>query len=68
MYCYARLNDVIVGATNTAPEGAEPFWVSGSHLLSHIRGRSDPRIIADIARRLRGESGLAVRGTAPPRD
>jgi hypothetical protein len=68
MYCYARLNDLTVGATNTAPEGEEPFWVSGSHLLSHIGSGSDPRIIADIARRLRGESALAVKGTAPPRD
>lgn len=68
LHCYARLNDFMVGARNTAPRGSEPYWVSGSATLSHIKGRNDPRILADIARRLRGEEPLAQRGSVPPVD
>ena len=68
LYCYTRLNDRIVGATNTAPSGMQPYWLSGSAILSHLRGRNDPRIFADIARRLRGEEPIARRPTTPPMD
>ena len=68
LLCYARLNDVLVGATNTAPPGRHPFWVSGSVMFSHVGSRKDPRIIADIVRRLRGEAPFARRGSAPPSD
>ena len=68
LVCYARLNDTWVGASRTAPPGREPIWVSGTRVLSHITITQDARIAVDIARRLRGEEPLAVKGTRPPRD
>lgn len=56
---YVLLGDTIVGATNAAPEGMTPWWVPGEPLLdSHIMVMLDSRIIADVARRLRGEQPL----------
>jgi hypothetical protein len=66
--CYARLNDKWVGATRTAPPGREPVWVSGLRFMSHTTIAADTRILADIARRLRGEEPLARRGSTPPTD
>lgn len=64
LYPYVRLGDVIVGAENAAPEGQNPMWVPGEPLSdSHIGAPMDARIIADITRRLRGETPLA---TEPP--
>lgn len=68
LVCYARLNDTWVGARRCAPPGREPHWVEGPRLFSHLTISSDPRLIADIARRLRGESPLAQRPSHPPRD
>lgn len=68
LICYTRLNDNWVGATNTAPPGREPIWVSGTRLLSHVTITMEPRIIADIARRLRGESPLSICSSRPPMD
>lgn len=64
---YAVLNDWMVGATRSAPPGAEPIWVPGRVGLSHHMASRDERIIADIARRLRGEEPLGEPST-PPRD
>jgi pimeloyl-ACP methyl ester carboxylesterase len=63
---YARLGDCIVGEHNAAPEGMTPLWVpnlllEGSHLLAF----SDPRIVGDIARRLRGEAPFAAEPAEP---
>jgi hypothetical protein len=66
--CYARLNDTWVGSTRAAPPGREPIWVSGIRFLSHITISTDGRILADIARRLRAEPPLALRGSTPPCD
>jgi len=66
--CYARLGDKWVGATRAAPPGREPIWVSGLRFMSHTTITSDKRILADIARRLRGEDPLAKQASAPPRD
>ncbi|MHC4415499.1 MAG: esterase/lipase family protein [Planctomycetota bacterium] len=64
---YTRLGDLIVGASNTAPPGRTPWWVSNPPLsLSHLGAAHDPRILADIARRLRGQSPLTVEPPAPP--
>lgn len=53
---YTRLNDSIVGEHNTAPPGQQPWWVGhGAGVMSHFNAHQDPRILADIARRLRGE-------------
>jgi len=57
---YARLGDMIVGETNTAPPGLTPHWVATPPLeAAHLFAFRDPRIIADIARRIRGEEPLA---------
>jgi hypothetical protein len=54
-----RLGDIIVGAPNAAPEGLTPRWLPGEPLQdSHIGAMLDKRIIADVARRLRGEQPL----------
>jgi pimeloyl-ACP methyl ester carboxylesterase len=63
---YARLGDCIVGERNAAPEGMTPLWVpnlllEGSHLLAF----TDPRIVGDIARRLRGEAPFATEPAEP---
>ena len=64
--CYARLNDRWCGATRCAPPGREPNWVSGLRFMSHTTITADTRILADIARRLRGEEPIARRCVTPP--
>ena len=57
---YARLGDHVVGEANAAPAGMTPFWVPNILLEgAHLMAFSDPRILADIARRLRGETPFA---------
>lgn len=69
MVCYTRLRDSWVGAGRTAPPGLDVHWVSGWRVLSHVTVSMDPRIVVDIARRLRGEDPLArPDGRPPPRD
>jgi len=60
---YVRLDDVIVGADRAAPPG-EPVWWLPNRFgeFAHLGAAADPRIIADIARRLRGEKPF----TTPP--
>lgn len=68
IYPYSRLGDSIVGVENTAPTGQFPWWVPnipGS--FSHLLVMDDPRLLADIARRLRGETPFtSLPATAPP--
>ncbi len=64
---YAHLNDTWVGATNSAPPGQEPIWTGGTKVMSHFSITTDDRIMADLARRLRGEAPLAE-ASAPPED
>lgn len=66
LVCYARLRDSWVGARNTAPHGRNPIWKPGPLLLSHTTISTDSLIIADIARRIRGESPLAAQPSPPP--
>lgn len=66
LIAYGRLNDRIVGDANTAPIGMVPWWVSTPPLgLAHMGAHRDPRIIADIARRLRGETPYTIDPPAP---
>lgn len=66
MYSYTRLGDWIVGAENAAPAGQTAWWVPTPPLaLAHVGAATDPRIMADIARRLRGEPPLATDPPAP---
>jgi pimeloyl-ACP methyl ester carboxylesterase len=63
---YVRLGDEIVGEQNAAPYGQTPHWVPGEPLQnSHIGAMLDARIIADVARRLRGEKPLTTDPPAP---
>lgn len=52
---YVRLGDAIVGAENAAPPRRQAWWVAAGVSLAHVSAYDDLRIIADIARRLRGE-------------
>ncbi len=66
LYPYVRLGDAIVGERNAAPAGRSPYWVPNLPLeASHLQASRDPRILADIARRLRGEAPLASDPPAP---
>ena len=59
LYPYVRLGDFIVGAKYAAPPGVIPFWVPNQVMgSSHLGAMMDPRILADIGRRLRGEEPL----------
>jgi hypothetical protein len=63
---YARLGDWIVGAENTAPAGMTPWWVdTPAFEASHLQAHTDARILADIARRLRGEEPFTHNPAAP---
>ena len=63
---YVRLGDWIVGPRNAAPRGAaDPYWVPNPPLQSaHWGAPLDPRIVADIARRLRGEAPFTAASPA----
>ena len=66
MVCYARLDDITVGEEFAAPDGEPLWWVpTPSGEWSHMAAFNDPRIIADIARRLRGERSLTRPPAAP---
>lgn len=53
---YVLLGDGIVGDENAAPPNQIPLWLpTPAFELSHVGAMTDPRILADIAKRLRGE-------------
>ena len=63
---YVRLGDLIVGAANASPKGQTVRWVATPPLQgAHMMAFADPRIAADIARRLRGEPPFATDPPAP---
>jgi pimeloyl-ACP methyl ester carboxylesterase len=65
-YAYIRLGDTTVGQANAALPGRGVWWVATPPLSApHDRAHADPRILADIARRLRGEPPLATEPPAP---
>ena len=74
---YARTDDWMVGEHNTAPAGGGVRVVPRPALeFGHLQAGGDPRIVADVMRRLRGERPLlpeppvvdmvADPGAAPP--
>ena len=66
LVCYARLDDPTVGEEFAAPEGVPLWWVpTPSGEWAHMAAFSDPRILADVARRLRGEEPHARAPAAP---
>lgn len=72
LHCYAQLRDWWVGARNASPPGVIPVWTDAESFFgrvhSHVQITRNKRILADVARRLRGEPALAGVGTLPPRD
>jgi hypothetical protein len=63
---YVRLNDAIVGAANAAPSGRAAWWIANiPGQPAHLLASSDPRIVADIARRLRNEQPFTIDPPAP---
>jgi pimeloyl-ACP methyl ester carboxylesterase len=66
VYSYVCLNDNEVGAACAAVPGQTAWWVSPPVLMSsHNWAFMDPRIRADIVRRLRGEPPLSTDPPAP---
>ncbi len=63
---YTRLGDMIVGAENASVPGTSPWWVTNAPFSpAHLAAPTDPRILADIARRLRNEEPFATNPPAP---
>jgi len=63
---YVRLRDPIVGTAQAAPRGESPWWLpTPLWELPHNQAIDDPRILADILRRLRGEPPFATEPRAP---
>ena len=62
---YARLGDMVVGEENAAPPGETAWWLAKSGGPAHMLAATDARILADIARRLRGEEPLTISPAAP---
>ena len=67
---YVRLDDGVVGEENSAPPGQTAWWVPNKPFNSaHMSAKGDSRILADIARRLRGEMPFTTEPAAdlPPK-
>ena len=63
---YGRLGDLMVGVEHTAPPGVTPHWVPGHAIEpSHLSAFGDRRILADIARQLRGEPPYTIDPPSP---
>ncbi len=67
VYSYVRLADDQVGQSNAALPGVTPWWVSSPPWPqpTHHASFLDHRILADVARRLRGEPPLTTEPPAP---
>ncbi len=66
LYAYVRLGDRTVGPANAAPPGQTPWWVARPFPSpAHAGAFTDARIIADVARRLRGETAFATHPPSP---
>jgi hypothetical protein len=65
-YAYIRLGDDTIGPANGALPGRGVWWVATPPFSpAHNHAHADPRILADIARRLRGEAPLATEPATP---
>jgi len=66
LVCYARLDDITVGEEFAAPEGVPLWWVGTPNgEWSHMHAFEDPRVLADIARRIRAEPPMTTLPAAP---
>jgi pimeloyl-ACP methyl ester carboxylesterase len=65
-YAYIRLSDTVIGENNAGLPGKGVWWVATPPFsLPHNRAHADPRILADISRRLRGEPPLTTEPASP---
>ena len=63
---YVRIGDTVVGAEYAAPKGRTAWWVPDvPGEFTHIAAMRDPRIMADVLRRLRGERPWTTHPPAP---
>jgi hypothetical protein len=63
---YVRLGDDVVGPAYAAPTGRTAWWVTNPPgEFSHVGAMTDPRILADVLRRLRGEKPWTTDPPAP---
>jgi pimeloyl-ACP methyl ester carboxylesterase len=61
IYPYSREDDTVVGAQYAAPPGHKPFTVPNEPFQpAHVGAATDPRILADVLRRLRDEKPFAT--------
>jgi pimeloyl-ACP methyl ester carboxylesterase len=66
LYEYVHLHDEVVGEQYAAIPGTRAWWLSTPPLISpHFAAMIDDRILADIARRLRGEEPFSHSPPAP---
>lgn len=65
LHCYAILNDITVGAKQTALQGESPMWVRGTPLFSHSLITEHPLVVLDVAARLANLPGVLDRSPAP---
>ncbi len=66
IFPYVRLDDAVIGPEHAAPPGMNPWWVPNIPFsFAHIRAAGDPRILVDIARRLRGQTPYSTTPAAP---
>ena len=63
---YVRLGDTVVGPQYAAPTGQTAGWVPNPPgELAHVGAMTDPRILSDVLRRLRGEKPWTTLPPAP---
>lgn len=63
---YVRLGDAVVGSAAAAPPDLYPLWIATPPFqLAHSQIDTDPRLLVDIARRLRGEPPYSSLPAAP---
>lgn len=63
---YVRLGDTLVGEENTRWLDGRVWWVENRAFeFPHAQAFNDPRFLADIARRLRGEAAYSTEPCAP---
>ena len=66
VFAYVRLGDTLVGEENTRWLDGRVWWVENRPFeFPHAQAFNDPRFLADIARRLRGERAYATEPCAP---
>ncbi|MEM1422876.1 MAG: hypothetical protein AAGH64_02625 [Planctomycetota bacterium] len=66
MLCYVRIGDGVVGHENASPVGWPVLWLPNeAYQFAHLGAGTDPRILADIARRLRDQPAYADTAGSP---